>query len=625
MPVGNAFAIGPPMSCLAVALFRSSAKRFACGLAAGFGLFTATAWAGVPTVSLAWLAGPEPDVAGYKIYIGTNSHDYFCTLDVGNTTAAAVELPEYDTPYFFAATVYTAAGMESDFSEETSYIVSSAPGSGGGGSNTNTNSTVVYQPPTLSPIAGISINGTAGAQVVNFSGVTTGSGSAVTVTAISSDPSLIPNPAVNYTSPNGGGSLTLAPAANTSGMATITVTVNNGQPQNNLATQTFTVTVTKVYQAPTLNAIGNVSIAENASLQTVNFAGVTTGSGSSVSVTASSSNPSLIPNPTVTYTSPNSGGSLKFSPVANASGTATITVTVNNGQSQNNLATRTFTVNVTPVNQAPTLNAITNLTLNYNSAAQTVALGGISSGAADEVQTLTVKAVSSNTKVIPTPLVSYSSPSATGSLTVKPVSGASGSAVITVTVSDGSAANSVVTRTFTVTVKTRSASTSTTTTPTGTSSAPKLASSPKSQVVLKGKNASFKVSATGSGTLKYQWKRNGVNITGGTKATLSLSNCQDKNAGNYTVTVSNTKGSVTSTPAALIVSTTPAALLASAGRTNNQFAFDVVGVSGAKYIVQCSTDMVNWTPVSTNTAPFSFTDASTEAVPGKFFRTVYKP
>lgn len=612
------------MSCLAVALFRSSAKRFACGLAVGLGLFTATAWAGVPTVSLAWLASPEPDVAGYKIYIGTNTHDYFCTLDVGKTTTAAVELPEYDTPYFFAATAYTATGLESDFSDETSYIVSSAPGVGGGGSNTNTNSTVVYQPPTLSPIGGVSINGMAGTQVVNFSGVTTGSGSAVTVTAISSNPSLIPNPAVNYTSPNGGGSLTFAPAANISGTATITVTVNNGQPQNNLATQTFTVTVTQVYQAPTLNAIGNVSIAENAAMQTVNFSGVTTGSGSAVTVTAISSNPSLIPNPTVAYTSPNSGGSLKFTPAANTSGTATITVTVNNGQPQNNLATRTFTVTVAQGNQAPTLNAITNLTLNYNSAAQTVALGGISSGAADEFQTLTVKATSSNTKLIPTPVVSYSSPSATGSLTVKPVTGSSGSAVITVTVSDGAASNNVVTRTFTVTVKTRSASTSTTTT-TSTSSAPKLSSTPKSQVVVKGKTASFKVSATGSGTLKYQWKRNGVNITGGTKATLSLSNCQDKNAGDYTVTVSNTKGSVTSTPAALIVSSTPAALLASAGRTNKQFAFDVVGVAGAKYIVQCSTDMVNWTPVSTNTAPFSFTDTSTEAVPGKFFRTVYKP
>ena len=48
-------------------------------------------------------------------------------------------------------------------------------------------------------------------------------------------------------------------------------------------------------------------------------------------VTASSSNPALIPNPTVTYTSPNATGSLAYTPVANTSGSAVITVTVSDG------------------------------------------------------------------------------------------------------------------------------------------------------------------------------------------------------------------------------------------------------------------------------------------------------
>ena len=52
-------------------------------------------------------------------------------------------------------------------------------------------------------------------------------------------------------------------------------------------------------------------------------------SGQSVTnITASSSNTGLIPNPSVTYTSPNATGSLSYTPVANASGTATITVVV---------------------------------------------------------------------------------------------------------------------------------------------------------------------------------------------------------------------------------------------------------------------------------------------------------
>jgi len=72
----------------------------------------------------------------------------------------------------------------------------------------------------------------------------------------------------------------------------------------------------------------------------------------------------LIPNPKVNYTSANSTGSLTFTPVANKTGTATVTVTVKDGGTSNNIVTRTFTVTVNAVNQAPTLNAISNLTFN---------------------------------------------------------------------------------------------------------------------------------------------------------------------------------------------------------------------------------------------------------------------
>jgi hypothetical protein len=49
-----------------------------------------------------------------------------------------------------------------------------------------------------------------------------------------------------------------------------------------------------------------------------------------VSITAASDNTALIPNPTVNYTSPNATGTLTFTPVAGAQGTAHITVTVKN-------------------------------------------------------------------------------------------------------------------------------------------------------------------------------------------------------------------------------------------------------------------------------------------------------
>ncbi len=208
-------------------------------------------------------------------------------------------------------------------------------------------------------------------------------------------------------------------------------------------------------QPPTLNALANVSINENAGLQTVNLSGITSGATNEVqtlTVTTASSNPALIPTPAVTYTSPNTTGYITFTPVALAYGSATITVTVNDGGTSNNIVSRTFLVTVNPVNQPPTLNALANVTINENAGLQTVNLAGISSGAANENQTLAVTASSSNTGLIPTPSVTYTSPNATGSIRFTPVASVYGSATITVTVNDGGTSNNVISQSFTVTV-----------------------------------------------------------------------------------------------------------------------------------------------------------------------------
>jgi Bacterial Ig domain/Dockerin type I domain len=92
-----------------------------------------------------------------------------------------------------------------------------------------------------------------------------------------------------------------------------------------------------VNDAPTINTPSNVSINENAGQQTVNLTGIAAGGGETqtLAVSASSNNSALV-NPSPTYTSPNSTGTLTFTPAANSFGTATITVTVmDNGGTQN--------------------------------------------------------------------------------------------------------------------------------------------------------------------------------------------------------------------------------------------------------------------------------------------------
>ncbi|MCO5052448.1 MAG: Ig-like domain-containing protein [Verrucomicrobiae bacterium] len=215
-------------------------------------------------------------------------------------------------------------------------------------------------------------------------------------------------------------------------------------------------TVPSVNQPPTLGAIGDVTIDEDAGLQTVGLSGIGAGSGETgqaLTVSAVSSNPGLIPTPVVSYTSPNGTGSLRFTPVADGHGSAVITVTVNDGQTTNNTVSRSFTVTVRSVNDAPTLDAIVDQYLAGNGGARTVGLSGISSGAANEADALTVSAVSSDPSVVLPPVVSYTSPSGTGSLRLEPAANRSGSAVITVTVNDGQGQNGTVSRSFTVTVQ----------------------------------------------------------------------------------------------------------------------------------------------------------------------------
>lgn len=72
---------------------------------------------------------------------------------------------------------------------------------------------------------------------------------------------------------------------------------------------------------------------------------------------------------------------------------------------------------------------------------------------------------------------------------------------------------------------------------------------PQSQTVVLGSTVSFSVTASGSGPLTYQWKKNGADIAGATNSTLTLSNVQYADAAGYSVLVSNNGTPVTSNTA----------------------------------------------------------------------------
>jgi len=204
----------------------------------------------------------------------------------------------------------------------------------------------VNDAPTLDALSNLTLNEDAGQQTVALTGIGTGASNetqTLVVTAQSSNLTLIPAPTVTNVSPQASGTLRFTPAANLSGAATITVTVSDGL----LTTvRAFQVTVNAVNDAPTLNTPANLEMGLNAGTQTVRLSGIGTGAPNEVQplvVTAQSSNPALIPNPTVTYVSPNTTGQLSLTPAAGQTGVAAITVTVSDGVSQ---TARAFQVTV---------------------------------------------------------------------------------------------------------------------------------------------------------------------------------------------------------------------------------------------------------------------------------------
>jgi hypothetical protein len=178
---------------------------------------------------------------------------------------------------------------------------------------TRTPAGITNRPPTLDMISDRSISEDSGQQTVSLTGITAGSGESqpLRLTATSSNTQLISNPTVTYTSPNSTGLISFAPIADRFGAAKITVTVEDGGIDGNIATvadnayfsRSFTVTINEVNDLPSLSPIDALSFAVNAGLQTVNLSGITAGAAEAqpVRVTATSSNPGLIPNPVVGY------------------------------------------------------------------------------------------------------------------------------------------------------------------------------------------------------------------------------------------------------------------------------------------------------------------------------------
>jgi hypothetical protein len=262
------------------------------------------------------------------------------------------------------------------------------------------------------------------------------------------------------------GVLSYTPAPGRSGSATVSVTAKddggtaNGGHNTTTATFTITVTVGHVNQPPTFAAAGNQTVLEDAGAQSVQWAtaispGPPSESGQTVSFSTSNDNAALFS----TQPGLGSSGLLTYRPAADANGTATVTVIAHDdggtAYGGHDATASTFTITVTPVNDAPTIAAISNQTVTEDDGTQSVSATTFAPGPGNEnSQTLATTTTTDHPAYFD--LAGQPTVDTAGTLTYTPAVGATGVATVTVTAQDnGGTANGghdATTSTFTITI-----------------------------------------------------------------------------------------------------------------------------------------------------------------------------
>ena len=108
---------------------------------------------------------------------------------------------------------------------------------------------------------------------------------------------------------------------------------------------------------------------------------------------------------------------------------------------------------------------------------------------------------------------------------------------------------------------------------------PAISSLTGSQSVIAGASVELSVTAASNQAMTYQWKRDGISISGGVNSALQLSNVAETDAGDYSVELSNTVGRTVSASIQIKVIAPPAIATAPSGKTIGRNARLLLSVS----------------------------------------------
>jgi len=301
----------------AIPLYRRGRNRNSFGFSPVF-FMIAAAWlltvVQTGAVTLAWDPNSETDIAGYRIYYGQTNTPAIM-LDVGNTTSVTITNLTAGKTYFFYATAYNTAALESEPSDQVFYTVPAG--------TTNTS-------PSISPIADQTIaeDGVSGSIGFTITDRETPTAS-LTVQISSSNTNLVPTANLVVSGSGTNRTLVIRPATNQFGATTITMTVSDGSLSAQIG---FSVTVSPINDLPTISKVGDQNISSGSSVGPLAF---TVGDVETIpallTVSAASSKPSLIPQGNIVLGGSGANRTVSLTAASGQSGTATITLNVSDG------------------------------------------------------------------------------------------------------------------------------------------------------------------------------------------------------------------------------------------------------------------------------------------------------
>lgn len=240
------------------------------------------------------------------------------------------------------------------------------------------------------------------------------------------------------------GDLTLTTAENANGLATVYIKLKDdggtdSDGVDSSSTQSFSIRVIEVNDAPTFTGGGGITILEDAGAQTIPgwASGISDGDHGSQNLTFNllDADYTLFSNqPTIN----SSTGDLTFTPASDANGSMSISVYLsdNGGTSNDGIDksdTVTFNLTIEAVNDAPSFTKGSDQTVPENSGYQTIEGWASNLDDGDEgTQELTFNVINDNNFLFDAqPAID-----ASGTLTYKPASNITGSATVTVSLSD---------------------------------------------------------------------------------------------------------------------------------------------------------------------------------------------